>query len=39
MDGQKLRRILAAEGISATQLAKLLGCTPQNVSAMFKSQA
>ena len=39
MEGEKLRRILAAEGISATELAKMLGCTPQNVSAMFKSSS
>ena len=37
MDGEKLKRILAAEGISATDLARLLGCTRQNVSALFKS--
>lgn len=37
MDGEKLRRILAAEGISATELAKMLGCTPQNVSHLFRS--
>lgn len=39
MDGQKFRRIMAAEGITQAKLADALGCTPQNISAMLNKKS
>lgn len=39
MDGQKLKRILAAEGVSASKLAEHLGCSRQSVSYLFQAQS
>ena len=39
MDGQKLKKILAAEGVTASRLADHLGCSRQSVSYLFQAQS
>ena len=39
MDGRKLKRILAAEGVTASRLAEHLGCSRQSVSYLFQAQS